>query len=625
MTTNKAFPRDPQLTAIAIAYKNPDVSLIADAVLPRVPVGKETFKYWAYPDTDMYTIPDTKVGEKGRINTVELTGSELTAATEPRGISTVLTARDISEAPPGLDPKGRATEFCTNIVMLDRERDCANLVFDAAQYGAGNQDRPLSGGGATQWSDYATSDPIAVHAVDAPRQVPHPPERPRARAGGLDQADRSHPKVVSACERQRAATSGARPTRERLAELLELNEILVGASFVNSVKPGKAPTLQRVWGKHALAFYRDRTVSAQAGGVTFGFTAQYGTASPARSTSTSASTAASRCARARACKELIVAPERGLLLPERRRLIEGARDAFATPGGLLGGADRATSSSTSSRIRVAQLRRRTAASTTPACQARAGRRDRRARGIPASRAARERWPGRRDAPRLTAMQGRARTCSRSIGRARSSSRSATRTRTRLHSTRMPSRRPTRRAARRSRRRARPEPRLRRPDASRASSMSGRRRRSSAWRSTDRVRPGAVMRLARQIANLSSPRSTRSAPRTSPRRSTASRSRSRPNGVAWQALSAATLKKRGPNARILRDRGNLYDSITHLVAGRAVRIGTNRKNSRIHQLGGDTGREHKVHIPARPYLGISDEGRKEVLAILKAHVAEGGAS
>ena len=36
-----AFPVNPELTAVAVGYKNRDVDLIADAVLPRVRTAKK--------------------------------------------------------------------------------------------------------------------------------------------------------------------------------------------------------------------------------------------------------------------------------------------------------------------------------------------------------------------------------------------------------------------------------------------------------------------------------------------------------------------------------------------------------------------------------------------------------
>lgn len=96
----------------------------------------------------------------------------------------------------------------------------------------------------------------------------------------------------------------------------------------------------------------------------------------------------------------------------------------------------------------------------------------------------------------------------------------------------------------------------------------------------------------------------------------------PDGRPWKTLAESTLKTHpsGQSAQILRRSAGLYDSITHTVQhNEGVRVGTNKVYARIHQLGGDTGRGHKTHIEARPYLGLSDAGRQEVLAIISDHL------
>ena len=50
------FPTIPELVAITIAYRNQ--SYIADAVLPRVPVGRQEFRYWLYPIEETFYLPD---------------------------------------------------------------------------------------------------------------------------------------------------------------------------------------------------------------------------------------------------------------------------------------------------------------------------------------------------------------------------------------------------------------------------------------------------------------------------------------------------------------------------------------------------------------------------------------
>ena len=93
----------------------------------------------------------------------------------------------------------------------------------------------------------------------------------------------------------------------------------------------------------------------------------------------------------------------------------------------------------------------------------------------------------------------------------------------------------------------------------------------------------------------------------------------PEGRDWKRLSDATLARRGPGAKKLRDQVDLYDSIGHRVLGKRVAVGANRTYARIQHLGGKAGRGKKVTIPARPYLGISAADRREIAEIVRDHL------
>ncbi|WP_216640761.1 phage virion morphogenesis protein, partial [Thermus scotoductus] len=60
---------------------------------------------------------------------------------------------------------------------------------------------------------------------------------------------------------------------------------------------------------------------------------------------------------------------------------------------------------------------------------------------------------------------------------------------------------------------------------------------------------------------------------------------------------------------------LKNSISWKVAGSRIYVGTNLEYARIHQFGGYAGRGRKVYIPARPFLGLTEEDREEAKALL----------
>lgn len=262
------FPIDPRLSQIALAYRNQ--TLIADQVLPRVPVGKEEFKWLKHTKEEGFTVPDTTTGRKGRVNEVSFTASEETSSTRDYGLEDAIPQSDITNAAgiPGYDPLSKSTEMLSNLIALDREVRVAATVFAAATYPIGNK-ATLSG--TSQWS-HVDSDPVKaiLTALDSMLIRPNIATFGQAVWTQL----RQHPKVVKATNRNSGDSGVA--ARQAVAELLELEEILVGQGFVNTAKPGQTASMSRVWGKHASFIYRNQ-MAAPMNDITFGMTAEFGT------------------------------------------------------------------------------------------------------------------------------------------------------------------------------------------------------------------------------------------------------------------------------------------------------------------------------------------------------------
>jgi phage virion morphogenesis protein len=133
----------------------------------------------------------------------------------------------------------------------------------------------------------------------------------------------------------------------------------------------------------------------------------------------------------------------------------------------------------------------------------------------------------------------------------------------------------------------------------------------------------------------------------------------PDGVAWIPSKRA----QATNTKTLVERGRLRDSIVHEAGANFVAVGSNLVYAAIHQLGGTIDKEarsqvnltagksskfisaasarkrtkaksrtvfgtevtigaHSVTIPARPYLGFSQEDTTEITTILSAHLCKG---
>ncbi|MDB5658323.1 MAG: phage virion morphosis protein [Cypionkella sp.] len=115
----------------------------------------------------------------------------------------------------------------------------------------------------------------------------------------------------------------------------------------------------------------------------------------------------------------------------------------------------------------------------------------------------------------------------------------------------------------------------------------------------------------------------------------------PDGAAWAPRSAVTLaryKKQGkPFGGILHLSGQMARSIFHDYDQNSVRIGSPEPYAAVQQFGAaqgafgafmgkdKKGRDHFHHlpwgnIPARPFLGLSEDDREGILAIISETLA-----
>ncbi|MEK0082867.1 phage virion morphogenesis protein [Benzoatithermus flavus] len=108
----------------------------------------------------------------------------------------------------------------------------------------------------------------------------------------------------------------------------------------------------------------------------------------------------------------------------------------------------------------------------------------------------------------------------------------------------------------------------------------------------------------------------------------------PDGSAW----LPSLRARLQGGQTLKDTGRLVASITHVATGDRVEIGTNVLYAALHQFGGTIRAKQapylrfrladgtpiavkEVTIPARPFLGLGDDDREDILAIVAHQLRE----
>jgi len=259
------FPIDPELSAIAVAYTNKQ--LIADAVLPRVPVGKLSFKYNEFPIGESFRSLRTEVGRKGTPKVIELSAKENTASCVNHAIDDVIPYDDIEDAPPNYSPVDHSVEYLTNLIHLRREIITASMVFNAANYHTSCKTTLTN-----EWDDTTNGTPLndLLTALDAPVQRPNT----LVIGQGGWRILRTAPEIVKAIH----GTSGDKgaATRQQVADLLEVQNVLVGGAFYDTAKKGQTASLATAWGDDYCSLLYIDPLADTRGGITFGFTATKG-------------------------------------------------------------------------------------------------------------------------------------------------------------------------------------------------------------------------------------------------------------------------------------------------------------------------------------------------------------
>lgn len=259
------YPIDPALTAIAVAYKN--ANYIADVVAPRIPVEKQNFTFMQYAADTMFNVPDTRTGRKSKPNEVNLEGVEIADFCEDYALDGGVPNADVDNADPRYDPLGNETMFLQELIQLDRERRVAAIVTSLGTYDPGLR---VTLAGAAQFSD-VNSDPIGVISDALDQPLVRPTQMVFGQPGWTK--FRTHPKIVEAVLGTGAKSGNV--TRQAVAELFEVEEVVVGSARANSAKRGQAPQLTRLWGKD-LALLHKAPVPQAKGAMTFMGSFQWG-------------------------------------------------------------------------------------------------------------------------------------------------------------------------------------------------------------------------------------------------------------------------------------------------------------------------------------------------------------
>jgi hypothetical protein len=240
---------DQLLTNVSVQFAAAPDGYLADQVMPPVPVQKESAAYWVY-DKSRMDAPDSKRAPRSNYNRVDWNATTDTYLAEQYGLEGEIDDEERTNSASPLDLDVDTTEVVTDMVLNGREKRVADLVLSTATV---TQNTTLVG--AQQWSDPA-SDPLTnfmtarttIYAA-APGYTPNV-----ALIGYLGfEALKLHPDIKEIVK----YTERAIITRQILAAVFEVDEVLIGKVTRRTSKEGQTDAFSDVWGKDALLFYRE--------------------------------------------------------------------------------------------------------------------------------------------------------------------------------------------------------------------------------------------------------------------------------------------------------------------------------------------------------------------------------
>jgi Phage major capsid protein E len=248
------------LTSICIAYAQNATNFISSRVFPRVPVNKQSDRYYVY-DRGSFNRDEMKI----RAPATESEGSGYTVDNTPNYFCNVWALhKDVDDqlranADTVIAPDRDATIFLTQKGLIRREK-----LFTASYFGAGlwSFERagvaaaPAAGVSVLHWSDPGSTPVEDVRAAKT-IVLQSTGFEPNKLTLGRKVYDVlvDHSDIIDRLKGGQTPSGPAQATRNDLAKLFEVDEVLVMNAIENTAAEGQTAAHAFIGGNHALLTY----------------------------------------------------------------------------------------------------------------------------------------------------------------------------------------------------------------------------------------------------------------------------------------------------------------------------------------------------------------------------------
>lgn len=241
---------DQALTDVSIAYKNP--AFVAEEVFPVVPVRKKNDVFFKFSKQHFRAYKDAyRAGQRAQQIEVDLDSRGFYMA-DGHALDVTIDDDEREQADPGAQLEIEKTEKCTEVIKLNQENKLFSEILTT-----GNITQNVTLSGPDQWSDFDNSDPVTevlTRKQTIQQQIGVMPTTLLISRPVFDKL-RNHRVIL---ERIKYTGQGAwaQLSAQALAEVFELERVLVSEALKQSVPEGRADALAYMMSKDALLFYR---------------------------------------------------------------------------------------------------------------------------------------------------------------------------------------------------------------------------------------------------------------------------------------------------------------------------------------------------------------------------------
>ena len=237
---------DAALSEFAMRYTNPTGVFVADIVAPRVPVTKQSDKYYEW-DKNNLRLVETLRHEKDEPREVDYKLSTSSYFCEDHELKHLISDEERSNADPAINPEEDAVQFLLDIMALDRENRIKAILTDQTKI---TQGTALSG--TNQWNDLDSSNPFGDIAAGKAAVlagclrkaniivIPH----------AVGQQLKQHEDYI-----ERIKYTGQQVTPGGLLPEIDGLRVIEADVQYNTAQEGQTDTFAEMWGKNVVIGY----------------------------------------------------------------------------------------------------------------------------------------------------------------------------------------------------------------------------------------------------------------------------------------------------------------------------------------------------------------------------------